>query len=93
VNKKRTVWKYTDPTGAVGGTKTAQVKLSKVPGEVRVTLKGVGTFVVTPGQEPLTLQIMAGADATQCGEIEFGAPLGPKPACNFNKKQTALKCK
>jgi hypothetical protein len=93
VNKAGTTWKFTDPTAANNGVRTAQVKVKKGTGEVKALLKGKGTFGVVPGMEPVTLQVLVGSDASQCGEVAFAGPAGPAPACKFNAKATSLKCK
>jgi hypothetical protein len=91
-----TSWAYKNKLGLSGITKIAIKKSTKVPGLLKMTIKGAhGTIAVTPADLPLTATVIIEvpmATAGQCAAQTFTGPL-PTPLCAFNKKSTAVRCK
>jgi alpha-mannosidase len=89
-------WHYRDAQGALTAIRSALVRVSGGGGgsaaTVQIQLRGRGLLPVTPGDQPLTLQILAGKVASQCGQVQYSASPTQAPACRFNSAATVLRC-
>jgi hypothetical protein len=84
VNKKGTVWTYSNPEGADGVTKVVLTTVVSTPGRVRFMIKGrKGMYAVTPGEMPLRAALVI--TAGQCGEAIL--------SCMSAARGNTLKCK
>lgn len=94
---KPTSWSYRDKLGTAGGITKLLVKGStKAPGTLKIAVKAAhATLAPMPASLPLTATFVIdvpNATTGQCTERKFVGP-APSPACAFNKKGTALRCK
>jgi hypothetical protein len=89
-NKSATSWTYANKAGLVGITKVSVKTTTKTPGLVKFKVTGKnGAFPTTPGALPLAATFTL-ATAGQCGAADFSGPLA---SCEFNGKQSTVKCK
>jgi len=89
-NKSATSWTYANKAGLAGITKVSVKTTAKTPGLVKFKVTGKnGAFPTTPAALPLAATFTL-APAGQCGAADFSGPL---TSCEFNGKQSTVKCK
>ncbi len=89
-NKKLTAWTYKNQAGVAGIVKVTVKTTAKTPGLVKFAVTGKqGAFPTSPAALPLRATFTLDPDG-QCGEVDFAGPL---PICEFNDKQSTVKCK
>jgi YVTN family beta-propeller protein len=91
-----TSWSYRNKGGFSGITKVSIKTSPKTPGTLKIAIKGAhATLAVTPADLPLTATVVIDVPMATTGQCAAETFTGPKPipACAFNKKQTALRCK
>jgi hypothetical protein len=89
-NKAGTAWTYANKGGLSGISKVSVKTTPKTPGLVKFAVTGKnGAFPTTPAALPLAATFTL-APAGQCGEADFS---GPSASCEFNGKQSTVKCK
>ncbi|MCC6765604.1 MAG: hypothetical protein IT293_13165 [Deltaproteobacteria bacterium] len=82
VNKKRTRWRFDDPSGAHGGVRRIDVadrSTARAPGRVTFAVRMVSAPAL-PLVGPLDLAIRLGA-AAECASAHWNGPAAPKPRC------------
>src|SRR5262245_15978325 len=88
-NKSATSWSYANKAGLAGITKVSVKTTAKTPGLVKFKVTGKnGAFPTTPAALPLAATFTL-APAGQCGAADFSGPL---TSCEFNGKQSTVKC-
>src|SRR2546430_1130233 len=85
--------RYGDRSGAplsgITGV-VVQDKSARVPGLVRVTVKGKGgSYAISSADLPLSVEVILDMGG-ECGDVRYA---GPVPVCTFNASRTTLTCK
>src|SRR4029450_4610816 len=89
-NKSATTWTYSNKAGLDGITKVSVKTTTKTPGLVTFKVTGKnGAFATTPTALPLEATFTLEA-AGRGGGADFSGPLA---SCEFNRKQSTVKCK
>jgi hypothetical protein len=85
-------WIYRDPAGAVGGVTKAVVqdRRHRVPGLVRVVVKGRGGSFTPPGPSAVRTTVVVG-DSGECAAVAWNGPTGATPRCRGDASRLVCK--
>ena len=91
-NGTATRWKYSDPSGSVGGVTRALVldRSRSEDGRLRFLVKAKGGTATVPNAAAVRTAIVLG-DPGECAALSWNGPGGPSPRCDGNA--AALRCR